>query len=630
MCGLAGFWNRNGAAADSSIIEKMLRALIHRGPDDGGSWTDGEICLGVRRLSILDPSDRGHQPFVGSPGVLVYNGEIYNFIELRRELEALGYTFRGTSDTEVVFQALCEWGVERAVPRFNGMFALAYYDLRAKALWLARDRAGIKPLYWAASGSVLTFASEVKALLAHPAIPCRPDMHALTTQGMFGRLAGSWTPFESVSLVTPGTLIKFSAAGEEVLPYFDLLSAVDPGRITGQSRRNLESIADEFESLLLESVRSQLVSDAPLAIMCSGGLDSSLVTAMAAREYPERVAYVADMEGDLAGEADRAEIVCRHTGVDLRRVPYSRGDLFRDWPFCVQYNEHPNFFSCNLPARAIAHAAHRDGFKVLLGGDGADELFGGYKWQAKMYRRGQQMARNQAIMRWVPGLSRLSHNLARFSRAGDLDRLIARASGSRFFLMQGDFSGAGAWALDGMQRAVRCREFFDKLSPLNRLQDRAFLAQSFEDFHSHLGTSLLSSDKMMMSHSIELRVPFLDNRLIDFGLNAPMHAKFSRGINKRLARYAARNWLPPEIAGGTKVGFGVPVNLWKGSEQLLRGGAVADLFKWPQGSEEKVREMISSNPATVFQMVSLELWIRIFCRNESPEQCANELMKCKG
>ena len=275
MCGLVGFWNRNGGDADATLVRQMLDKIVHRGPDDAGVWTGDGVGLGLCRLSILDLSERGHQPFLtrNGEGVLVYNGEVYNFPELRTELEACGHLFVSESDTEVVLAALQEWGVEAAVPRFNGMFAFAYYERATHSLWLVRDRAGIKPLYYARSGSLLAFASEAKALFAHPGIPCRPDMHTLITQVIHQRLAGTWTPFENVVSVMPGSMIKFSDETQTTVTYFDLLHDLDPMRIVRQEKTGIDQLAGEFEEIFRASVTDHLVSDAPLAMMCSGGLD---------------------------------------------------------------------------------------------------------------------------------------------------------------------------------------------------------------------------------------------------------------------------------------------------------------------------------------------------------------------
>lgn len=212
MCGLAGFLRHDGAAADAASVAGMLDRQRHRGPDDRGLWSHGPMALGLDRLSILDLSASGHQPFVMPDGTsaLSYNGEVYNWRALRTELEREGVSFRSNTDTEVVLHALDRWGPEIAIPRLNGMFALAWFDVTTETLWLARDRVGIKPLYWAATADALVFASEAKALFAHPSVACRPDVHALVTNLYLDRLSGDWTAFEGVRHLEPGTLMRCS------------------------------------------------------------------------------------------------------------------------------------------------------------------------------------------------------------------------------------------------------------------------------------------------------------------------------------------------------------------------------------------------------------------------------------
>ncbi len=311
MCGIAGFAGEQNADA-ARVLDGMLALLAHRGPDDRGIWAADAVALGHVRLSIIDLSSRGHQPFVTPDGLgaLTYNGEVYNFRELRSELEREGAVFRSDSDSEVVLHALHRWGPERAVPKLNGMFAFAYYDRRDRSLWLARDRAGIKPLYVARSAGTLAFASEQKALFAHPRIPCEADPHAIITHLIYERLEGSLTLYKGVEAILPGTLHRIKDGRETRTAYFDVLRDVDVARITGNDAREFGEHAAEFGNRLAASVHMHLVSDAPLATMCSGGLDSSLVTAFAREAKPDLVSYVADIEGSRREEVRRAQTVC--------------------------------------------------------------------------------------------------------------------------------------------------------------------------------------------------------------------------------------------------------------------------------------------------------------------------------
>jgi asparagine synthase (glutamine-hydrolysing) len=235
MCGFVGVVHvpdgtAFGRSVDENVLRKMMSAIAHRGPDSNGVWRQGSVGLGHVRLSILDLSANGHQPFVtgDEQGVLVYNGEVYNFRELRRQLESEGIRFRSTSDSEVVLQAVHHWGPQAAVPKFNGMFAFAYLDRRTEELWLGRDRLGIKPLYWSNSGGVFVFGSEIKALLQHPNVPCRPDMHALTAYLLTASVEGEWTTFEGIRSLRAGTLARLTGSQLSEFVYYDLLDRLSP------------------------------------------------------------------------------------------------------------------------------------------------------------------------------------------------------------------------------------------------------------------------------------------------------------------------------------------------------------------------------------------------------------------
>jgi asparagine synthase (glutamine-hydrolysing) len=628
MCGIAGFWNRNGEAADEAIVQRMLTTLTHRGPDDSFIRVCGEAGLGFCRLSILDldaPADAlCFEP--DQAGVLVYNGEVYNFRELRSELEKLGHIFRGTCDAEVVLHALREWGPERAVPKFNGMFALAYYDEREKVLWLARDRAGIKPLCFSRRGPLLAFASESKALFEHPQIPCRPDMHSLTTQLMHSRLTGNWTPFENVQMVTPGTIVKITPQKEETITYFDLIRDLVPQRIVDQAGMGVDALARQFESILRESVRSHLVSDAPLAMMCSGGLDSSLLTAMAAQERTGLSGYVADIEHTPVKEVSRAREVCRHLGVSMRPVAFTREDFLRDWPLSVYHNDRPNYFPQNLAAQAVCRAARQDGVKVLVGGEGADELFGGYAWQSQSRKNWMAYRLSHRLIQWLPGLYGIGKCGVRLYAAKRMEHLQSRPFERPSRLFKEMFFNPRSFALDGAQRPYRAQALFEKLSPVRHAGDRAFLAHSFEDFYAHLQTSLRSTDKMAMAHSIEMRVPFVENRVIDFGLHTPVHAKLNRGRGKWIVKRAAEAYLPKEIIHAPKVGFGITSSMWQNTGCLLRNGVLAELFKWDRHVLDELLGHVSSKGLLEFHLVSMELWGRLFLTGETPEQLSEELL----
>jgi asparagine synthase (glutamine-hydrolysing) len=602
----------------------MLDRQRHRGPDDRGTWADGPVALGLDRLSILDLSAHGHQPFVTPDGnsAVAYNGEVYNWRELKRELEQEGVRFTSHCDTEVVLHALHRWGAEAAIPRFNGMFALAWYDHRAATLWLARDRSGIKPLYMADTGGSVVFASEAKALFAHPAVPCRADVHALVTQVYLERLVGDWTAFEGVRSVLPGTMMRFTPAATATITWFDLERDIDVDRILRSRAEPFERHVKEFRDLLEQSVELHLQSDAPLAVMCSGGLDSSLTTAIARRHKPGLVAFVAEAEGLAKSEADKAQQVADYLDVRLRRVRITDADFPRLWALAAWHNDDPIYFHQNPLALKVSEAVRDEGFKVLVTGEGSDELFGGYGWQAdpaRMWRLRQWHARLlpdlrplRAIGRWLQWLAPIDLELLAtepFDRRSDWHRAPPGAE----------------LVIDGGMRRSRARSLFAKLERIPRIGERAFLSRQFDDFYHQLRVLLSSNDKMTMAASIEARVPFIENALIDFGLHLAPASKYGNGQSKRVVKAAAEGLLPRNIIHGEKVGFAVPRGFMAGYEGLLDGGIMPELFKWSKLEVERMHRVMRATPMLGRQMVSLELWAQLYLNGRTPEELTERL-----
>ncbi|PIQ84100.1 MAG: asparagine synthase (glutamine-hydrolyzing) [Candidatus Omnitrophica bacterium CG11_big_fil_rev_8_21_14_0_20_63_9] len=628
MCGIVGYWNRDGRAASEGTMRRMLERIRYRGPDDQGTWAKGSGGLGHCRLSILDLSPRGHQPFVTADGqgVLTYNGEVYNFPELRKELEAEGVTFLSTTDTEVVLYALHRWGPEKAVPRFNGMFALGYYDRRSDTLWLARDRVGIKPLYLARYGQNIAFASEIKALLAHPDIPVRPDVHSLASYITYQRFEGAWTPFEDIEDVCAGSIVKITRKSIEPSVYFDVVRDVDIDRLLEISYRDPQQLTAEFESAFADSVRSHLVSDAPLAAMCSGGIDSSLTTALAKEFQPDVVAYVANLPGVKVSEGAKAQLVGRHLGIRVRQIDVEQDDLLRLWPTAIWHGDQPNCHANDMPYIRVVQACHRDGIKVVITGEGSDELFGGYSWQVKAY----ELWRKRRLH------SRLVPNHPVFHAAGRLHPQFApldlpRLARDPFFRReQLDYSQdllRQACVTDGGRRLLRHEELFRKLSRVEPVEDRAFLARAFEDWYGNLQAILHRNDRISMAASVEARVPFLENRMMDLGMHFSRRMKYHEGKTKWVVKAIGDKKLPSEIVHAKKIHFAVPMATWRHGALLLRGGVSAELFKWGAEETEAILARALKTETVIQNLVAVELWGRMFLRGESAETLGETLLR---
>jgi asparagine synthase (glutamine-hydrolysing) len=611
MCGIAGFINHNGRKAEFGIIQDMLMNLSHRGPDHQQSWVSQNIAIGYTRLKILDLSEHGNQPFFTDDGngILFYNGEVYNFKELRSKLEQMGYHFRSNCDTEVVLSALKYFGPEKAISMFNGMFAFAYYDKTKKELWLGRDRTGIKPLYLAHSNGTTAFASEMKSLFRHPAIQCRPDLHALTSFILEKRL-NRITPFEDVKEVKPGTLLRVSDQQTEEIIYFDLLHDIDVDRIVEGKHIPEDDWLNRLEALLPDCVESHLQSDAPLAFMTSGGVDSSLITAIAKGYLPDIQAYVADVKGEEENEVNRAKVACEHIGVHLNTVPIDLDDYIRLWPKAVYHFDEPFYFRQAILHMAVAEAVKKDGYKVLLCGEGADEVFGGYSWYEQAYRSWFLRDKRKAYLKYITPFRTVLKKFVYLDSLFQYDELIKKPFFDPF---SQEFSeNRKTAAIGGGTTRIRQKEIFKKLSGKLTNADSAFITRSIEDVELHLGTSIKMTDKMNMAFSIESRVPFLDNRLIDFGMHLPVKAKYDNGIMKSLLKKAASKKLPRSLIYKKKIGFHVSNRMYNFSTSLLDGGCVENWFKWRTVEKKHILSEIETDNYFKFQLMSAELWGRIY------------------
>jgi asparagine synthase (glutamine-hydrolysing) len=610
MCGLVGSWRYDAGQVDHCALELMLAPIGHRGPDGRGTWHNRRVALGHLRLSIIDLSNASSQPMLteDGTGVLTYNGEVYNYRELRHELEREGCKFRTSGDTEVVLQALHQWGVERSLRRFNGMFAFAYLDQRTETLWLARDRVGIKPLLAADIGAELIFASEAKALLAHPRMKKRADRHAIGTWILLMRRGSVQNLFEGIDEVAPGSVWKVSGKGIEKWSYFHVLDVLDVDRLRRASACSPESFIASFRHLFRESVRSHLASDAKLAAACSGGVDSSLITAFAKQDVADLAAYVADVAGK--GEGDQAARVGHHVGVPVRRIAVDQARLLALWPHAVWHSDGPPTSASDPALLAVAQQCRSDGIKVLLTGEGSDELFGGYTWLNSTYA---EWSRRDSWRKFFGGAGRdrQDYAAAPFSTMparGDprlRDRMILALTADDELLPE---------------RLLRL------LSPIEPAADRIFLAHGLWSVYQHLSWILHRHDRIGMAASIEMRVPFLSNEILDFAFHLPRRAKLHRGVGKWVVKKVAAEVLPPDIVYARKKGFPAPLRFSRGTERLLVGGRLADMMHWSASTTNDIVAMLGSREMLRFHVISLELWARIFFAGETPAALSEKLL----
>jgi asparagine synthase (glutamine-hydrolysing) len=589
----------------------MLVPIAHRGPDGMGIWQEGRVAFGHRRLSILDLSEAADQPMLTADGsgVLTYNGEVYNYRELRGELEREGVKFRSSGDTEVVLQALHQWGPERAVPKFDGMFALAYFDNRAGALWLVRDKVGIKPLLAADTGTELIFGSEAKALLAHPRMQRHLNRHALAKWILSRRLWSNQTLFAGIESLEPGSYWKITEKGIEKHQYFHVLTAVDVDRLVAASSESPTSLVSKFREHLKRSVKLHLASDVLLATTCSGGVDSSLVSAYAKAELPDITGYVADVVW-RGSEGNQAERVGRHLGIPVRRIPVDRTRFLELWPYALWYSDRPSFRSSDPALLAVAQACREDGVKVLLTGEGSDELFGGYGWHRETHEEWSRV--NSWWRRLLPG-----HADKKTLSEAPFSNLIARESWhlrSRLMI---------AFGAEGDLLPER---LLSLLAPVEPEADRAFIAHGLYDLYQLLSWILDRHDRMGMGASIEMRVPFLENDMFDFAFHLPRRAKLQGKTGKWVVKQAAEEILPAEIVNAPKVMFRVPNRFSNGTEGLLVGGNLSKMLEWPTNTTQAIADSLSDDPGLRFHLVGLELWARMFFNGETPTDLGQKLV----
>jgi asparagine synthase (glutamine-hydrolysing) len=615
MCGIAGIWRLEGHLTknDERDLKSMTKALAHRGPDGEGYWTSGSIGLGHRRLAILDRSEIARQPMQtpDGQGILSYNGEVYNYVQLRRELEETGLAFRSSGDTEVILQALHHWGPEKAIARFNGMFALAYFDQRTSTLWLARDRLGIKPLYILRHGKRLLFASEDKAFLGLSCFTASVDARALTLRFIRMNEANSTSMLNGVDRLAPGTILKLQNGIQEEIRYWDILSNFDPKRINGDQASDAEK-RHQLESLLAGSVHLHLAADTPVATCLSGGVDSGLITAIAVRENAGINAFVADPYSgpNESAAATRTAAMC---GAKLVRVSTSAEQLLRLWPKSIFALESCGYSQSHNALLAITEKCRAKRFPVMLTGEGSDELLGGYY----RYRSTGRL--------WRP----LDPPISWFLRRKSRERLIRQLSSAPFSdscdlaksRMPMEFLKAAAPGQSMNQ--MKCAQATQSVSGAS---NRGIIAAGLYDLVSHLQELLHRHDRLGMAASIETRVPFVENGLIDFGMHLQARHRVIRSTTKPLLKKIAEKYIPRENIYKQKQGFPVTGAYSAGSEALVENGYLKDVMRWSSTESHDVVELAKADEYQRLQLVGAELFARIFIGNQTFDELGDKLV----
>ncbi|MHB9028488.1 MAG: asparagine synthase (glutamine-hydrolyzing) [Candidatus Latescibacterota bacterium] len=547
------------------MLIQQRETLYHRGPDDSGVWWSGDGCVGLahRRLAIIDLSPMGHQPMMDTRGCLclVFNGEIYNFQDLRRELEDKGYVFRSDSDTEVILAGYREWDAG-CVQRLNGMFSFALYDTIRRRLFMARDRAGEKPLYYAKMGDKFVFSSELKALMHDPEFPRRVDPESLDCYLAFGYVPGERCIFRGVNKLPPAHALIFetTTGRMKIWRYYGL-----PEQDADEEENrpaDPDALAEELEYLLEDSVRRQLVSDVPVGILLSGGMDSSLVTAMAARAVPQVNTYTIRFPGcGRFDETEHARLIARHFGTNHSELDASMVsvDLLK---LLIRQFDEPMADDSMIPTFLVSRLAKQQ-CTVALGGDGGDELFGGYAHYSRILWMREKLG-------WIPpAICNMTAGLAgRLLPWGFKGRSVLQELGNA--IHQGVPDITCCFDLKSRLRLLD-RDGSQLLQPIaeeirqSRIPSCPDLLQRATrmDFENYLAEDILVKvDRASMLNSLEVRAPFLDYRIIDFAYRkVPSNLKATSCSRKILLKKLADRVLPPEFDKHRKQGFCIPMDM---------------------------------------------------------------------
>jgi asparagine synthase (glutamine-hydrolysing) len=613
MCGITGFIELNDCNREQRLetLARMNSRLAHRGPDDGGVWSDpaNGVYLGHRRLSILDVSSLGHQPMESVCGryILVYNGELYNFRDLRKTLESLGRQFRGHSDTEVLVEAIAQWGVPDVLQRLNGMFALAVWDRHARRLVLARDAVGIKPLYYGWGRECLLFASELKALREHPSFSGSINREALTQFLRHGYIPAPHSIYQDIYKLPPGCWLSLTLPirSRDIEPsaWWRLDDAVSQGAAEPFSGSPQEAVA-ELDRLLRDAVGLQMVSDVPLGALLSGGIDSSAVVALmqAQSDRPIRTFTIGFAE-QLYNEADYARAVAEHLGTEHTECYVTAAEARELIPQLPQWYDEPFADSSQIPTVLLARMVRHD-VSVCLSGDGGDELFCGYDRYGVMQRRWRIIGSWPRSFRQM--VSRTATSLAMRFPAGTARRklrTLAEFAGLRdplHLYTRFNTHWRDAETLVVREReAPRAAEDFPSIpAPIARRFPETMM---YLDTRTYLPDDILVKvDRASMAVGLEVRVPLLDQRVVEFAWRLPLGLKIRSGQTKWILQQVLGRYVPSHLTDRPKMGFGVPIDGWlRGplrdwahalldADRLRRQG-----FLQPEPVQEKWREHLS-------------------------------------
>ena len=636
MCGIAGLFECAGARRSADPVgmaRTMAGTLAHRGPDGSDAWgnTEAGIGLGHRRLAIIDLSDNGKQPMMSADGryVIIFNGEVYNFQELRAELEGRGHSFRGHSDTEVMLAACVEWGPDKAVERFAGMFAYALFDQQTRTLRLVRDRLGVKPLYWTIADGTLLFGSELRALMAHPAFRKDIDPEAVAAFLRYSYVPTPATIFRGVHKLPPGCILTVKSGGEPTItPYWRLSQVVAQ---SGRNNIDAEEAVSTLNTLLRDGVRQRMISDVPLGAFLSGGVDSSTVVALmqSCSDRPVRTFTVGFREAAY-DESPYARDVARHLGTDHTEVMLDADAALPLVGDIADWFDEPFADSSQLPTFLVSRLT-RQHVTVALSGDGGDELFGGYPKYDMLERTWRRIGHLPQGLRallaqclghvpesMLTSAAGILLDPGRAERIGEKTRRLAAA----FAAPTGD-DAAAALNIVGIDQPNLVKGATGSLQ-LERLPDLAAALPDLrsrmqaQDMATYLPDDILTKvDRCSMAVALESREPLLDHRVVEFVWSLPQAIR-QGSEPKALLKSVLARYVPLALVNRPKRGFSVPLGQWLSgplrgwaedllsptklaNEGLLDVGGVATLWHRHLSNREQ-------NPTALWNILMLRAW----------------------
>ena len=630
MCGITGIYNFEGKPVDQPLIKKMTETLYHRGPDDGGDYFDGTLGLGHRRLSILDLSKAGHQPMSSKDGkvVITFNGEIYNFKELRSELEKYGHKFFSNTDTEVIINGYIQWGLD-VVPKLNGMFAFGLWDSEKKELYIVRDRFGVKPVYFWSRDKEFVFASEIKAILAHPEYKVAVNYNALNEYFSFQNLFRFHTLFKDIQLLAPAKILTIRGNGEIISnTYWDYNFSERDQSITE------EDATCETLRLFKQAVERQMVADVRVGSYLSGGMDSGSISAVAAGKTDRLATFTCgfDMSSVTGRESNfderrDAELISSYYKTEHYQQVINAGDISWSMPRLIWHLEdlrlgmsYPNYYISGLASKFV---------KVCLSGAGGDELYGGYPW--RYYRVFNSINRNEFYGEYYNFWQRTVND-------NDKDSLFTKKTIDSIRDERSMF--------DVFSRVFTFNETLKYDTPEDYVADSLYFeAKTF------LHGLFVLGDKLSMAHSLEERFPFMDNDLVDYAQKIPIRYKLSNieqmkrvdenevkklrnfqmqfDDGKNVLRNAMRSFMPEDVIRRKKQGFSAPDESWYRGENLnyvkeilLQNDACYTEFINPDFVRRTIDEHVNqkiNHRLLIWSLLSFEWWCRIFLHGHRPE-----------